>query len=125
MHASNPFPDSFHRDASHESAAGSQKSTVVTTVLAITSANPLAIPSPVSRLLALNLCTSMQSMNLLLDLDHGVGCAFSPDDKFVAVAMSRSREIKVYKTKGAKEGAQVRPCDVAVCTATVSRGQKS
>lgn len=39
--------------------------------------------------------------------DHGVGCAMSPDDRFVAVATSRSREIKVFKVKGAKEGAQV------------------
>jgi WD40 repeat protein len=39
--------------------------------------------------------------------DHGVGCALSPDDRFVAVATSRSKEIKVFKVKGAKEGAQV------------------
>jgi len=31
----------------------------------------------------------------------------SPDDRFVAVATSRSKEIKVFKVKGAKEGAQV------------------
>ncbi len=48
-----------------------------------------------------------QAMNLNLDLDHAVGCAFSPDDKYVALAMFRSKEIKIYKTKGAKEGAQV------------------
>ena len=45
--------------------------------------------------------------NLKRGQDHGVGCALSPDDRFVAIATSRSKEIKVFKVKGAKEGAQV------------------
>ncbi|KAJ1464955.1 hypothetical protein T484DRAFT_1867031 [Baffinella frigidus] len=43
--------------------------------------------------------------------DHGVALAFSPDDKYVAVAFHRSKDIKVYEQvyerKQAKEGARV------------------
>ena len=42
------------------------------------------------------------------ELDHGAAIAMSPDDKFFAVVFARSKEVKIFPTKGAKEGAQVR-----------------
>lgn len=41
------------------------------------------------------------------ELDHGAAIAMSPDDKFFAVVFARSKEVKIFPTKGAKEGAQV------------------
>ena len=45
------------------------------------------------------------------ELDHGAAIAMSPDDKFFAVVFARSKEVKIFSTKGAKEGAQVTRCE--------------
>jgi WD40 repeat protein len=45
------------------------------------------------------------------ELDHGAAIAMSPDDKFFAVVFARSKEVKIFPTKGAKEGAQVTRCE--------------
>mmetsp|Transcript_50291 Transcript_50291/g.118346 ORF Transcript_50291/g.118346 Transcript_50291/m.118346 type:complete len:412 (-) Transcript_50291:178-1413(-) len=46
-----------------------------------------------------------QAYNLSLELDHGIAVAFSPDDKYLAVAYARSKEVKIYPMKNAKDGA--------------------
>lgn len=48
-----------------------------------------------------------QTLDLSPELDHGAAIATSPDDKFFAVLFARTKEVKIYPTKGAKEGAHV------------------